>query len=581
MGPARGLIGFPGAMGLDWLAKPKGEADIARLVARKQYGQAIEALRARFARKLPDANQRLQLAGLLVLARRGEEAVPLLLGLADENVRRGFPDRALEMLDRIETIQPGRADVARRRASLQGEAAARAEWVEPVVLDHDEPFGASRPEEGSRPEEEPVTLPSLDTPFAEPAPARAEAVPPHVGPDDEDSLPEDEPVLADPDVSDPSTWARAIVEASFGPPEEERIAARSFEDGDTNPFGYRIPEMLVEANAGAEEVPETVPTPGPPSSRPNAAPPGKGEDGGRARAQERLRLAQELAARETSPAGRHSLASSLFAGHSRARLLALVPGLRRRTFSAGDVILTEGEPGESLFLIAHGAVKVFVRSPHGRSFEVGRLDENDFFGEVAVISGRPRMASVVAAAPSELLEVRRDVLETLLRGRPEAQALLEEACVARALHPAASAVRTLPKEASESRERAHAALAAHFGDTQWSLRMRLRLADLLLKAGNEGDAVAILTSVADALAAADSGEKALAVLQKIANIRRRHVEELCLAPLTKGRPRDRKAEPDERPARFVAAPEGVFRDWLVHMLRELTEEEGGPPLILH
>jgi hypothetical protein len=72
------------------------------------------------------------------------------------------------------------------------------------------------------------------------------------------------------------------------------------------------------------------------------------------------------------------------------------------------------------------------------------------------------------------------------------------------------------------------------------------------------------------------------VLQKIANIRRRHVEELCLAPLTKARPRDRKAEPDERPAPMVAAPEGVFRDWLVHMLREVTaEEEGGQPLTLH
>jgi len=78
---------------------------------------------------------------------------------------------------------------------------------------------------------------------------------------------------------------------------------------------------------------------------------------------------------------------------------------------------------------------------------------------------------------------------------------------------------------------------------------------------------------ADALAAADSGEKALAVLQKIANIRRRHVEEVCLAPLAKGRPKDRKME--ERPARPVAPPEGVFRDWLVHMLREQAQSPEG------
>jgi hypothetical protein len=160
--------------------------------------------------------------------------------------------------------------------------------------------------------------------------------------------------------------------------------------------------------------------------------------------------------------------------------------------------------------------------------------------------------------------------------------MLEEACVARATSPAAAAVRALPMEAAKSRERAHAALAAHFGDTQWNLRMRLRLAEVLLKAGNEDDAVAILTSVADALAAADDGEKALAVLQKIASVRRRHVEELCLAPLAK-EPTEAKPDPAEaeRQSRIAAAPEGVFRDWLVNMLREVTAEDGTPPLTLH
>ncbi len=561
------MIALAGAMGLDWLAKPQVEADIARLISRKQYGQAIEALRASFAKKLPDANQRLQFAGLLVLARRSEEAVPILLGLVDENVRRGFPDRALEMLERIETIQPGRADVARRRASLQGEAASRAEWVEPVVIDEDQPFDASRSDE-----EEPVALGSLDDPGDEPARAASATRPEDDG--YPETLPEDEPVLADPDVSDPSGWASAIVDAAFGPTEEEKSAAQSLEDGDTNPFGYRIAEMMAETNEASEaSLTAAVAAPAVATTQASAGVPAAA----RARADELLQHVQELASRENPSSSRPVLASSLFAGHSRGRLLALVPGLRWRTFSAGDVILTEGEPGASLFLIARGAVKVFVRSPHGRSFEVGRLDENDFFGEVAVISARPRMASVVAAASCELLEIRRETLETLLRGRPEAQAILEEACVARALNPAASAVRALPKEASDSRERAHAALAAHFGDTQWSLRMRLRLADLLLKAGNEGDAVAILTSVADALAAADSGEKALAVLQKIANIRRRHVEEVCLAPLAK---RSKERPSEERPARTAAAPEGVFRDWLVHMLRETADDEG-EPLTLH
>jgi hypothetical protein len=232
---ARGLIPLPGAMGLDWLTRPKGQADVRVLVSRKQYDQAIEALRATFAKKLPDANQRLQLAALLVVARRGGEAVPLLLGLAHENVRRGFPDRALEMLDRIETIQPGRADVEQRRESLQAELAARAEWVEPVVLNEDKPFASSQSDEV-----EPVSLASLEESL----------------PEDE---PEDEPVLADPDVSDPSTWAGAIVDAAFGTTEEDVTALRSLEESDTNPFGYRSAE--VQADREAQKAVETSPKP--------------------------------------------------------------------------------------------------------------------------------------------------------------------------------------------------------------------------------------------------------------------------------------------------------------------------------
>ncbi len=429
----------------------------------------------------------------------------------------------------------GRPDVASRVDTLQEEAEAHAEWTQPVALDEDEPHAPPR-------SEEPVALNSLE------------------------GLLEDDPALARRGVADPSSWARAIVDTAFGPTEEERAATRSLE----------------EAAFGSPEEPRSVaPGKAPATVRPSRPAP-TAEAAGKARAEEVLALVQDLAARSSSPSGRPSLAAALFAGCSRARLLAVVRDLRVFRFSAGDVILTEGEPGTSLFVIAQGSVKVFVRSPHGRSFEVGRLQECEFFGEVSVISGRPRTANIVASAACELLEIRRETLESLLAGRRDAQALLEEACVARATSPASAAVRALPMEASKSRERAHAALAAHFGDTQWSLRMRLRLAEVLLKAGNEDDAVAILTSVADALAAADDGEKALAVLQKIATVRRRHVEELCLAPLAKG---PKEAEPGpadaERHSRIAAAPEGVFRDWLVNMLREVTAEDGTPPLTFH
>ncbi len=65
--------------------------------------------------------------------------------------------------------------------------------------------------------------------------------------------------------------------------------------------------------------------------------------------------------------------------------------MKKRHFAAGETIIREGEPGEEFFLISDGEVEV-IRSDH----EVARLGPGDFFGEVALISGEPRNATVVA-----------------------------------------------------------------------------------------------------------------------------------------------------------------------------------------
>jgi putative ABC transport system ATP-binding protein len=65
--------------------------------------------------------------------------------------------------------------------------------------------------------------------------------------------------------------------------------------------------------------------------------------------------------------------------------------MTKRHFSAGEIIIREGEPGEEFMLISEGEVEV-IRAEH----EVARLGPGDFFGEVALISGEPRNATVVA-----------------------------------------------------------------------------------------------------------------------------------------------------------------------------------------
>jgi putative ABC transport system ATP-binding protein len=64
----------------------------------------------------------------------------------------------------------------------------------------------------------------------------------------------------------------------------------------------------------------------------------------------------------------------------------------RRHFSRGDVVISQGDPGEEFFLISDGNVEV-TREGH----EVARLGAGDFFGEAALISGEPRNATIVAS----------------------------------------------------------------------------------------------------------------------------------------------------------------------------------------
>jgi putative ABC transport system ATP-binding protein len=65
--------------------------------------------------------------------------------------------------------------------------------------------------------------------------------------------------------------------------------------------------------------------------------------------------------------------------------------MTKRHYAAGEIIIREGDPGEEFMLISEGEVEV-IRAEH----EVARLRPGDFFGEVALISGEPRNATVVA-----------------------------------------------------------------------------------------------------------------------------------------------------------------------------------------
>jgi CRP-like cAMP-binding protein len=81
-----------------------------------------------------------------------------------------------------------------------------------------------------------------------------------------------------------------------------------------------------------------------------------------------------------------------------------------RTYAKGQVIFFEGDAGESMYVVAGGAVKVFVVSEEGDEVVLVTVREPDSFGELAVLDGAPRSASAAALEPTTLVVITRTTL---------------------------------------------------------------------------------------------------------------------------------------------------------------------------
>jgi len=116
----------------------------------------------------------------------------------------------------------------------------------------------------------------------------------------------------------------------------------------------------------------------------------------------------------------------LFRGFTDAELVAVIRGLRLLTFAPGMIIVTEGQPGDSLFVLATGMARAFVKTPGGRSIQVRELMEGDFFGEISILTGKPRTATITAASRCELLELDRPTLDSITATHPHVLDVLKE-----------------------------------------------------------------------------------------------------------------------------------------------------------
>lgn len=117
---------------------------------------------------------------------------------------------------------------------------------------------------------------------------------------------------------------------------------------------------------------------------------------------------------------RNLLASTaIFRGCPPQAIDDLVRRVQVRTRPADTLIVAQDEPGDSLFIIASGRVKVAMFGESGRELTLSELRAGDFFGELSLLDTRPRTASVVALDDATVLQLGRDAFVQHLRQHPQ------------------------------------------------------------------------------------------------------------------------------------------------------------------
>jgi small-conductance mechanosensitive channel/CRP-like cAMP-binding protein len=96
----------------------------------------------------------------------------------------------------------------------------------------------------------------------------------------------------------------------------------------------------------------------------------------------------------------------------------LVSHCKAAEISVGTVLMKQGDPGGSMFIIMEGAASVSITNAAGQTHEVNILATGDVVGEMSLMTGAPRTATVAALTEMRVLEVSKDAIEVLLRKSP-------------------------------------------------------------------------------------------------------------------------------------------------------------------
>ena len=138
---------------------------------------------------------------------------------------------------------------------------------------------------------------------------------------------------------------------------------------------------------------------------------------------------------------------------TRADVDALRGAARVRRFAAGELLCRQGDPGDGCFLLMAGTVDV-ERSVAGQTVPIGRLGRGDFVGQLALLDGSARSATVRALDEVTTLELTRDVFLAMLEAASPMALRFQKQVVVAGIHQLRVATTRLGRKIAQNRTRA-------------------------------------------------------------------------------------------------------------------------------
>jgi CRP-like cAMP-binding protein len=118
----------------------------------------------------------------------------------------------------------------------------------------------------------------------------------------------------------------------------------------------------------------------------------------------------------------------LFSSLDSEGLAHVAQAARLLVFDRGRTVCRQGDRGKSIFVILDGKVRVVTYDHEGKELHLSILGENQFFGEMSLLTDAPRNATVQVIEESLLCEIGYDVLREIIRRLPGVRGILEEYC---------------------------------------------------------------------------------------------------------------------------------------------------------